>query len=274
MGVTATARLAEARRPAGEKPPEVAVTEMLWGSLWLSRVLPLIAELGIADQLADGARGVERLAADTGANPDALGRCLRALASLGVFAQDEGGEYRNTPLSETLRSDHPVSLRGMAILTGLPDHRRAWDALPQAMRGDGTRSVWELAHGTGLFAYFAEHPAEAGHFQQGMTAFSGIEAHAVANAYDFTGIRTLVDVGGGHGLLLATILAANPGTAGVLYELPFMLEGARGFLAEHGVAGRCRVQVGDFFDSVPAADAHVLKNIVPRGSSRPRARST
>lgn len=246
-----------------EAPPAVAMTEMLWGSLWLSHVLPLVAELGVADEIGDGARSVEQLSAVTGANRDRLGRCLRALASLGVFASDDDGGYRNTPLSDTLRSDSPVSLRGMAILTGLPAHRQAWGALPDAIRSaDGGRSVWELAHRMPLFAYFGEHPDDAAVFQQGMTAFSGIEAHAVAAAYDFSGIGTLVDVGGGHGLLLATILGANPDLSGVLFELPFMLEGARELLAEHGVAERCRVEVGDFFESIPAGDAHILKNIV------------
>jgi hypothetical protein len=245
-----------------EAPPAVAMTEMLWGSLWLSHVLPLVAELGVADHIGDGACSVEELAEATGANSDGLGRCLRALASLGVFAQADDGDYRNTPLSDSLRGDSPVSLRGMAILTGLPCHRQAWASLPAAIRGDGTRSVWEIAHGTGLFAYFADHPRDAGVFQEGMTAFSGIEAHAVAAAYDFGGIGTLVDVGGGHGLLLSTILDANPDLNGVLFELPFMLEGARGLLAEHGVGERCRIELGNFFESVPAGDAHILKNIL------------
>jgi hypothetical protein len=245
-----------------EAPPAVAMTEMLWGSLWLSHVLPLVAELGVADHIADGGRSVDQLALATGTNADGLGRCLRALASLGVFVQDDDGAYRNTPLSDTLRSDSPVSLRAMALLTGLPSHRQAWASLPAAIRGDGTRSIWEIAHGTALFAYFADHPSEPALFQEGMTAFSAIEAHAVADAYDFSGIRTLVDVGGGHGLLLATILAANPEVSGVLFELPFMAEGGRGLLAEHGVAERCRIEVGDFFESIPPGDVHILKNIV------------
>ncbi len=261
--VRATEERATEVLPAGaEKPPAVAMTEMLWGSLWLSHVLPLVAELAIADHIGDGASSVDQLAAATGANRDGLGRCLRALASLGVFAQAGEGTYRNTPLSETLRGDSPVSLRGMAILTGLPDHRRAWGSLPAAILGGGARSVWEVAHGMPLFAYFADHPDASAVFQQGMTAFSGIEAQAVADAYDFSGIHSLVDVGGGHGLLLATIVAANPGLSGVLFELPFMAEGARTLLDEHAVGERCRIEVGDFFASVPAGDAHILKNIV------------
>jgi O-methyltransferase domain len=113
-----------------------------------------------------------------------------------VFAEDGAGAYCNTVLSETLRTDAPVSMRGMARLIGLPCHLHAWDHFPGAVRGDGTRSVWEIAHGMPLFAYFAEHADDAAVFQQGMTAFSGLEARAVADAYDFGDVRTLVDVGG------------------------------------------------------------------------------
>src|SRR5581483_2436092 len=235
-----------AESPAVEKPPAVAMTEMICGSLWLGRLLPLVAELRIADALAAGPHTPTELAAASGADVGALTRCLRALASVGVFAEDGTGAYVNTPLSETLREDAPISLRAMAALWGLPDHLKAWDSLGDAVRGADSAPAWELAHGVPLFAYFAANPAEAGLFQRAMTAFSGVEAQAVAAAYDFSGIGTLVDVGGGHGLLLATILEANPSLRGVLFELPFMLEGARTALAERGVADRCEIAVGDF----------------------------
>jgi O-methyltransferase domain len=124
-----------------------------------------------------------------------------------------------------------------------------------------------------LFEYLAAHPADAAVFQQGMTAFSAIEAQAVADAYDFSAIDTLVDVGGGHGLLLATILTNYPRLSGVVFELPFVLDGARELLAEHGVADRCATIGGDFFESVPAADAHILKNIVHDWATNARSRS-
>jgi hypothetical protein len=116
-----------------------------------------------------------------------------------------------------------------------------------------------LAHGVPIFEYFASNPDDAAVFQEAMTAFSGYEAHAVADAYDFGAINSVVGVGGGHGLLLATILAANPHLSGVLFDLPFMIEGARGLLAEHGVGERCGIEYGD---SIPGGDMHLLKNIV------------
>jgi len=262
MTTTRTADVRVTGGGASEKPPPVAMTEMLLGNLWLGRTLTLVAELGIADELSGGARTVRELAAATGAHPDALARCMRALASVGVFADDGTGAYSNTPLSSTLRQDAAVSIRGMAKLAGLPGFLRGWDAFTEAVRGDDSRTAWELAHGMPFFEYFAANPADAAVFQQGMTAFSAMEAQAVADAYDFSGIGTLLDVGGGHGLLLATILAANPSLSGILFELPFVLDGARELLAEHGVADRCTTVGGDFFESVPAADAHILKNIV------------
>jgi hypothetical protein len=259
---TRTAEVRDADTGVGEKPPALAMTEMLLSNLWLGRTLALIAELGIADELSSSARTVQELAAATGAHPDALARCMRALASVGVFADDGTGAYSNTPLSSTLQQDTAVSVRGMAKLASLPAILRGWDAFTDAVRGDGARTAWELAHGMPFFEYIAANPADAAVFQQGMTAFSAIEAQAVVDAYDFSGIGTLLDVGGGHGLLLATILAANPRLSGVLFELPFVIDGARELLAENGVADRCTTISGDFFESVPAADAHILKNIV------------
>jgi hypothetical protein len=114
-----------------------------------------------------------------------------------------------------------------------------------------------------LFEYFMSHPDHFELFDGAMSGFSGPEAQAVATAYDFSGIRTLVDVGGGHGLLLATILRANPHLRGVLFELPPVAEGAKRHLAELDVLDRCAVIAGDFFESVPAGgDAYILKNIV------------
>jgi hypothetical protein len=187
---------------------------------------------------------------------------MRALASVGVFADDGTGAYANTPLSSTLRQDAAVSLKGIAKLAGLPGVLQAWDRFPEAVRGDGATTAWERAHGMPFFEYFATNRADAAVFQQGMTAFSAIEAQAVVDAYDFSGIDTLIDVGGGHGLTLATILAANPHLSGVLFELPAVLDGAHELLAEHGVTDRCTTIGGDFFQSLPAADAHILKNIV------------
>ena len=188
---------------------------------------------------------------------------MRALASVGVFADDGTGAYvQHAALFNAATGRHGLPEGHGGSSRGCPHCLRGWDSFTDAVRGDGARAAWELAHGMSFFEYFAANPAAAAVFQQGMTAFSAIEAQAVVDVYDFSGIDTLVDVGGGHGLLLATILAANPGLSGVLLELPAVLAGARELLAEHGLADRCTTIGGDFFQSIPAADAHILKNIV------------
>ena len=246
-----------------QKTPTAVMLEQAWSALILSRLLPLVAELGIADLVAAGPRRIEDLAAATGTNADGLGRCLRALASAGIFADDGTGAYVNTALSESLRENAPLTARAAVRLTGLPFLTRAWDMLPDLVRGSGNQSAWELGNGVPPFEYLAGHPEEAAVFQQAMSAFSGPEAQAIVAAFDFSQIDTLVDVGGGHGQLLAAVLAATPTLSGVLFELPFVADGARNLLAERGVADRCQVVTGDFFvHSVPAGDAHLMKNIL------------
>ena len=144
---TESAEVREVGGEMGEKPPAIAMTEMLFGYLWLARTLHLVAELGIADEVSNGARTVQELALVTGAEPDGLARCLRALGSVGVFADDGTGAHCNTPLSATLREDAPVSLKGMAKLAGLPGVLRGWDKFTDAVRGDGSRrhGSWHMA---------------------------------------------------------------------------------------------------------------------------------
>ena len=215
----------------------------------------------MADLLIEGPRSVAALGADTGLDPDGLGRLLRFLASLGIFAENDNGEYVNTPRSETLAKNAPISINGLAALGRKPGFPGALEALADALREPGA-TAWEVAHGVPIFEYLPAHPDEAALFQSAMTGFTGVEAEAVAAAYDFSAIGTLVDVGGSQGVLLARILRANQSLRGVLFDLPIMLEGATELFAAHGVADRATVVGGDFFESVPAGDALILKNIL------------
>ena len=194
-------------------------------------------------------------------DPDGLGRLLRLLASLGIFAENEHGEYVNTPRSETLAKNAPISINGLAAFGRKPGFPGALEALADALREPGA-TAWEVAHGVPIFEYLPAHPDEAALFQSAMTGFTGVEAEAVAAAYDFSSIGTLVDVGGSQGVLLARILHANQSLRGVLFDLPIMLEGATELFAAHRVADRATVVGGDFFESVPAGDALILKNIL------------
>jgi predicted O-methyltransferase YrrM len=234
----------------------------LWMTAFALRsAIPIVAEAGVADLLLERPRSVSALASASGVDADALGRLLRLLASLGIFAQNGDGEYVNTPLSETLAASAPISMRNIALFGLLPGYIGAEQALPAAVREPGA-TAWDLAHGMPVFEYLTAHPDEAALFQGAMTMFSGAEAGAVTAAYDFSKIETLVDVGGSQGALLAAIVRANPSLRGVLFDLPVMVEGAAELFAAQGVADRATVVGGDFFESVPAGDAHVLKHIL------------
>ena len=210
---------------AAERPPVVEMVDLYLTAEAVRIAVPIVAEAGIADLLLEGPRSVSALAAATGLDADALGRLLRLLASLGVFAENGDGEYVNTRLSETLAAGAPMSMRDIAALALTPGWSVALEALPAAVREAGT-TAWDLAHDAPIFEYLPAHPDEAAVFQSAMTMFSGAEAAAVTDAYDFSGIETLVDVGGSQGVLLASILRANPSIRGVLFDLPVMVDGA------------------------------------------------
>jgi hypothetical protein len=186
---------------------------------------------------------------------------LRALASVGVFTEDQGGRFHLTPLAEPLRGDAPDSVRDFAIYFGADWHRRVYNELGYSV--ETGQPAFEKIYGKPFFDYLAENPAPAEDFNNAMTSHSAADSAAVVNAYDFTGINKLVDVGGGHGALLAAILANNPQMNGVLVDAPYVAAGANDVLAANGVGGRCEVVGGDFFASVPAgADAYIMRHII------------
>jgi len=226
----------------------------------IGSIISVFAKLGIADQLEAGPRTAGELATTIGADADSLYRFLRAAASVGLTAEGAGGKFSQTPMSEVLRSNASPSLRGFAIMGGLEVFSRTWDQLEYSVR-TGKTAVDEV-YGKPVFQYFQENPEDARVFNQAMTAISTIDSPAVAGAYSFEGIHSLMDVAGGHGLLLATILQRNPQMKGALYEIPSVIEGAhKGPLAP--VMDRCALLTGDMFTSIPAGyDAYIMKHII------------
>lgn len=245
---------------AHDPPPEAQLLQMITGKA-TTQLLFVVAKLGIADELSDGPKSVDTLAEATDAHPGALYRVLRALASMGVFAETESRHFRLTPLAEPLQSDTPNSVRDFAIMFGSDWHNKAWSNLLQSVRTG--EPAFDHAFGTDLFEHLNAHPEHFEVFNDAMTAVSRQDADAIFHAYDFSDLDTVVDVGGGHGFLLAQVLKANPSMEGVLLELPEVAAEARGKMAEAGVADRCKVVEGDFFESVPGGeDAYILKLIV------------
>jgi hypothetical protein len=241
-------------------PPEAFLGQVAFGAM-LSQALYVVAKLGVADLLAAEPQTASQLAAATKTHERSLYRVLRSLASIGIFEETESRVFVNTPYSEPLRSDAPNSLRNGAIFMGEEWHWRVWgDMLYSVETG---KPAWGHIYGMEVFDYFAENPRQAEIFNNAMTDMSAGIAPAVVEAYDFSGINTLMDIAGGHGYLLAQILKANPEMKGVLFDMPSVIAGAGAFFEKEGVAARAEKVSGDFFTSVPNnADAYIMKHII------------
>ena len=241
-------------------PAPAAMMEMIIAT-WTSQAITAAAQLGVADALADGPLMIDELAARVGADADALRRLLRALISRGIFRHRRDGRYELNSLAATLRSDAPVSMTSAARFYGSQEQRERWTLLVDSIRTGN--SVVPALRGKESFDYFADQPELADLFNQTMTSVSELTDAPVVAGYDFSAYPTIVDVGGGHGPLLAAILAAAPASRGVLYDLPLVVAKASNLLRENEVDGRVRIAEGSFFDSVPGGgDAYVLKNII------------
>ena len=245
---------------ADETSPRDTLLRMT-NAFQVSQAIHVAAALGIADLLGDGPSSADELAEATGAHAPTLYRLLRALASVGVFAEKTDGRFGLTPLAERLRTDAPRSLRAWARLIGEPYGWRSWGHLLHSVR-TGKPAFPEL-YGTSAWEYRAEHPEEDAVFNAAMTALSSGVVDAVVRSYDFSGIGVLVDVGGGEGELLAAILAANPSLRGILFDQPHVVGTVGALLERAGVADRCQVVGGSFFEAVPTgADAYLLKSVI------------
>lgn len=224
---------------------------------FISQSIGLIAELGIADLLADGPMNAADLAARTDVNADALYRLLRAVSMVGVFTETAPKTFALTPMSETLRSGVHGSMRDMVLWLTSETNYKCWGDLKYSVK-TGLPAADKVL-GADTFEYFTKvNPAVGEIFNNAMTDFA-TESHSTAvAAYDFSGFKKIVDVGGGHGALISAILNATPGLQGVVFDLPEVVAGAPKLLAERGVADRCDTVGGDFFEGVPAgADAYV-----------------
>jgi hypothetical protein len=243
--------------------PAPASTTMLHIAVgcWVSQAIYVAAKLGIADLLEDGPKPCDALAAATQTHSGALYRLLRALASLGVFAEETDGRFRLTPLAECLCTSAPGSLRAFAVMLGEEAHWRAWGEVLHSVQTG--QPAFDHVFGMPHFRHFAANPEAGRLFNEGMTSRSGQENEAIIAAYDFSGLRRVIDVAGGQGTLLAAILQASSTTRAVLFDLPHVIATARSVLARSGQAPRCELEEGDFFDKVPAGgDAYMLKKVI------------
>jgi SAM-dependent methyltransferase len=256
--------------PAADTPSQSPTSQanacqqliQVMAGFWVARSVSAAATLKIADQIdPERPRAVEEIAAATGTHAPSLYRLLRGLAGAGIFAEDSPGRFRHTPTSLLLRSEVPGTMRASfeSVLGGA--HYRAWGAIEQALHNGKT--AFDQVHGEDVWAYFARNPHEQRTFDRTMTDWSELFNPPIAKAYDFSTIGTLMDVGGGHGALLRSILKAHPRVRGILFDQPHVADAARPYVAADGLADRCQVVGGSFFESVPAgADACLMKFIL------------
>ena len=223
----------------------------------LSQTIAVGARLGIPDLLKDGVENSDELAQRTGMHAPSLYRLLRALAAAGLLTESQGRRFALTPMGTLLRSDVPDSLHAMASFVGTKGHWTRWGDLLDRVRTGPTASMDVFT------ARWKESPEATDIFNKWMTELSTMRAAAVLAGYDFSGIATLVDVGGGHGRLVASILKGYPNMRGILFDLPHVIEGAERLLESAGVADRCERVGGSFFESVPrGGDAYVLSVVI------------
>jgi hypothetical protein len=247
-------------RPAqAALPPPLVMMQLLFGKQ-LTYSLSGVARLGVADQMDGTAKPVEEIAGKVGAHAPSLYRVMRMLASLGVFKEGPPRSFALTPVGEVLKTDAPGSARYMAMMFGEEFSTRAYEHIADCLRtgGDGVTE----AYGKDIWAVLAERPEQCETFQRAMTNSTAGAADAIVEAYDFSSIERLADVGGGHGLLLASILRRNPKLQGVLYDRPEVVASVPKTTFA-GCEGRIGIEAGSFFERVPdGCDAYMMKHII------------
>lgn len=226
-----------------------------------TQLVYVAAKLGLADHLASGPLLPSDLAQIVGANPDALYRLLRALASLGIFAELVDGRFAMTPAGALLRRDRPGTLHSTAVLYG---DEVLWGAYGQLLHSVQTgKSAFAHLYGQSFYEYLDQHVGTATLFQNAMTGFSELEAAAIIAAFDLSSVRTMVDVGGGQGALAATLLRCHPSLHAVIFDRAAPAEETLEQLARPDIAGRGKFVQGDFFTAVPeGAELYLLKSVI------------
>ena len=241
-------------------PPQDAMFQIVL-NFWMSRAVYIIAKLGIPDLLKDGPKTTNELAAATTTHAPSLYRVLRALASVGVVKARDEGKFELTPISELLVTDAPGSVRWFMVSELGEEHYPAWGNLMHSVKTG--EIAFDNAFGMNIWEYFSKNPEKGALFNDSMSVVTAVVNEAITSGYDFSGVRKLVDVGGGHGGLMTAILKKNPHLTGLVFDAPEVITGTREKIKAAGLSERCETVGGDFFQSVPAGgDAYILKWII------------
>lgn len=241
--------------------PDLHAQIMQLGSGYMPTMcLYAAAKFKIADLLASGPKHVSELARASGANENALYRALRLIASLGVFEETSSGTFINTPLSNAIRTDVSGSARDTVLFMSNPLHLRVFAELMHSIETGGT--AFKRATGLDAFQFFQKQDEDSVAFNAAMTSISAHFMKPVIEAYDFGESGTLADIGGGHGVVLASILQKHRGLRGIVFDLPHVVAGAKARIESFGLSSRCEIVGGDFFEAVPPAESYVMKSII------------
>ena len=230
-------------------------------NFWTSRAVGVFAKLGVADLLESGPKTAEELARATDTHAPSLFRVLRALASAGIVKAESEGRFALTPLSQTLVTNAPGSLRWFVTSELGQEHYPAWGNLMHSVKTG--EIAFDDFFGIDIWQYFKKNPEDGAVFNDSMSGVTAAANEAILSVYDFSQFNKLIDIGGGHGGLITSILKKNPNLKGLLFDAPQVIEGARPRLETAGVADRCETVAGNFFEAVPAGgDAYMMKWII------------
>lgn len=239
--------------------PSTQMMQMITG-FWTSCCIYNAAKLNVADLLHKEAMSSDQLAEATHTNASSLYRMMRALASVGIFSENEKGEFSNTTLSETLRSDQPGSMKAMAIAQ-LGDHYPAWGNLLYSLKTGNT--AFEKVEGMNVWKYYETHPEEGLNFMKAMTGSTNAAIQNVIPNYDFSSANTIVDIGGGNGAFLMAVLDKAPQAKGIVFDEEYVVDETIKKIEEHGFSKKCSVSAGNFFEAVTAgADLYLMKHVL------------
>jgi O-methyltransferase domain/Dimerisation domain len=241
-------------------PPHVQLVQMAMGH-WASHVVYVAAKLNLADHLAKGPMNANQLAEVTETHPPSLYRLMRTMAGLGIITEDESHRFSLTPVGEAMKTGAPGSARATILTIASPWWVSGFSELMYSVQTG--KSGFEKLTAMPIFDWFARHPEEASLFNETMLGIHGAEPAAVAAAYDFSGVKNIVDVGGSTGNLLATILERNPESRGILFDMPHVVREAPSMIRARGLTDRIKIEAGSFFESIPSGgDAYMLSHVI------------
>lgn len=242
----------EEKASRDESPEELLIRKT--GDFLLQYCIYAVAKLGVADLLEDGPRSHEELARDVDADPRGILRLLQRLSMEGIFSEVETGSFGLTPSASLLRSGAWRERVVVWFEDWLPVEQQLLYTVKTG------KPAFEHVHGMNFYEYAAKHHAFDADFEARMNELTSKVARALVESYDFSGSKLVVDIGGGRGALISSVLKANPDLHGILFDRPSVMGAAKGFLEVEGVAGRCKLVGGDFFDAVPdGGDLYILK---------------